>query len=70
MLPRIAHVPTLLVWGNKDTAVDPQSVKQLQTVFRDSRLVIFEDVGHLPYEEVPEQFNNALAEFLLAYVLS
>jgi len=29
-------------------------------------LVIFEGVGHLPYEEVPEQFNSTVIEFLLA----
>jgi pimeloyl-ACP methyl ester carboxylesterase len=25
---------------------------------------MFEGVGHLPYEEVPDQFNNAVIEFL------
>lgn len=64
MLPRIAHIPTLLIWGSLDAAVDPASAAQLKRRFRDCRLVMFEGVGHLPYEEVPEEFNRAVTEFL------
>jgi len=63
-LPRIAHIPTLLIWGSKDAAVDPASAAQLKQRFEDCRLVMLEGVGHLPYEEVPEEFNRAVAEFL------
>ena len=66
ILPRIAHIPTLLIWGGADTAVDPSSAVRLQENFKQCRLVIFEGVGHLPYEETPEQFNNIVIEFLLA----
>jgi pimeloyl-ACP methyl ester carboxylesterase len=64
VLPRITNIPTLLTWGTKDTAVDPASARQLRKHFRDCRLVLFEGVGHLPYEEVPEEFNRAVIEFL------
>jgi pimeloyl-ACP methyl ester carboxylesterase len=64
MLPRIAHVPTLLIWGNLDTAVNPASAAQLQQRFKHCRLVMIEGAGHLPYEETPEEFNRAVAEFL------
>ncbi len=64
MLPRIAQIPTLLIWGSSDTAVDPASAAQLQQCFKDCRLVMFEGAGHLPYEEVPEEFNRTVAEFL------
>ena len=64
-LPRIADIPTLLIWGTKDTAVDPASATQLQKNFRDCRLVMFEGVGHLPYEEVPDEFNSAVTKFLV-----
>jgi pimeloyl-ACP methyl ester carboxylesterase len=64
MLPRIAHIPTLLIWGSLDAAVDPASAAQLKQRFKDCRLVMFEGVGHLPYEEVPNDFNRAVAEFL------
>jgi pimeloyl-ACP methyl ester carboxylesterase len=64
MLPRIAKIPTLLIWGSLDTAVDPASAAKLKHRFRDCRLVMFDGVGHLPYEETPEQFNRAVTEFL------
>jgi len=63
-LPRIAHLPTFLMWGSLDTAVDPASAAQLQRCFSNCRLVMFEGVGHLPYEEAPEEFNRALIEYL------
>jgi pimeloyl-ACP methyl ester carboxylesterase len=64
-LPRIANIPTLLIWGSKDTAVDPASATQLKKYFRDCRLAIFDGVGHLPYEEAPDEFNRAVIEFLV-----
>jgi pimeloyl-ACP methyl ester carboxylesterase len=30
--------------------------------------VLFKGVGHLPYEEAPEEFNRALIDFLTAQV--
>jgi len=63
-LPRIANIPTMLIWGSLDTAVDPASAAQLKQRIRDCRLVVFDGVGHLPYEETPQDFNRAVAEFL------
>jgi pimeloyl-ACP methyl ester carboxylesterase len=62
--PKIRDYPTLLIWGTKDRAVDFRSAEQLRRNFRDARLVAFEGVGHLPYEEAPEDFNRALVAFL------
>ena len=64
-LPEIRDYPTLLVWGTKDRAVDFHSAEPLRRNFRNARLVAFEGVGHLPYEEASEDFNRALIEFLL-----
>ena len=63
-LPRIAHLPTLLIWGGLDSAVDPASAVQLKQQFRERQLVTFNGVGHLPYEEVPDEFNRAVTDFL------
>ena len=63
-LPKIRDYPTLLVWGTKDRAVHFQSAEPLRQNFRDVRLVAFEGVGHLPYEEASEGFNRALIDFL------
>jgi pimeloyl-ACP methyl ester carboxylesterase len=64
-LPRIAHIPTLILWGGVDNAVDPASASKLSRQFQDFRVQMFEGVGHLPYEEVPEEFNRAVMDFLV-----
>ncbi len=63
-LPKIHDYPTLLIWGTKDRAVYFRSAQTLRQNFRNARLIAFEGVGHLPYEEVPEDFNRALLAFL------
>ncbi|MGD0569044.1 MAG: alpha/beta hydrolase [Candidatus Sulfotelmatobacter sp.] len=64
-LPKLAGIPTLLMWGGKDTAVYPSSAAPLAKYFPNSELIVFPGVGHLPYEECPEEFNRALLEFLM-----
>jgi pimeloyl-ACP methyl ester carboxylesterase len=64
VLPEIRDYPTLLIWGTADRAVDFSSAEPLRRNFSDVRLIAFEGVGHLPYEECPERFNRALIEFL------
>jgi pimeloyl-ACP methyl ester carboxylesterase len=63
-LPKLESVPTLLMWGSLDPAVYASSARPLAKFFSNSRTLIFDGVGHLPYEECPEQFNRALIEFL------
>ncbi|MGA8309736.1 MAG: alpha/beta fold hydrolase [Terriglobales bacterium] len=63
-LPRIANIPALLLWGSRDAAVNPASAERLRGQFTDCRIEMFEGVGHLPYEEVPEQFNASVVAFL------
>lgn len=63
-LPSISHIPTLLIWGTLDAAVDPRSAAKLRSYLRDCRLLMMEGIGHLPYEEAPEEFNRAVIEFL------
>jgi pimeloyl-ACP methyl ester carboxylesterase len=64
LLPLLIDIPTLLLWGSKDTAVDPHSAQQLRRQFKHCRVEIFDGVGHLPYEEVPEAFNSDVIGFL------
>ncbi|MFY9560362.1 MAG: alpha/beta fold hydrolase [Terriglobales bacterium] len=65
-LPKIRDYPTLLMWGTRDRAVSFRSAEPLRRNFRDCHLVAFEGVGHLPYEEAPEEFNRALIDFLVS----
>ena len=63
-LPKISEYPTLLMWGSKDTAVYVSSMELLARHFVDVQKIVFPGVGHLPYEEAPEDFNRALIDFL------
>ncbi|HEY5174339.1 MAG TPA: alpha/beta fold hydrolase [Terriglobales bacterium] len=64
-LPAIGELPTLLLWGSRDTAVYASSAYALQSRLKNSALVMLDGVGHVPYEEVPEEFNRVICDFLL-----
>ena len=64
LLPKLADIPTLLMWGTKDPAVYFSSMEPLARHFANVQTVVFPGVGHLPYEECPEEFNRALIKFL------
>jgi 4,5:9,10-diseco-3-hydroxy-5,9,17-trioxoandrosta-1(10),2-diene-4-oate hydrolase len=56
---------TLLMWGDKDPAVLISSANEILKRLPKAQLRVFKGVGHLPYEEVPEEFNRALRNFLV-----
>ena len=64
LLPRLSSIPTLLMWGTRDPAVYFSSMERLGRFFPRAETAIFSGVGHLPYEECPEEFNQALINFL------
>jgi len=64
ILPKLGSISTLLMWGSKDGAVYASSAERLAKYFPDSKLIVFPGIGHLPYEECPEEFNRELIEFL------
>jgi pimeloyl-ACP methyl ester carboxylesterase len=64
LLPKLASIPTLLMWGSKDPAVYVSSIEPLAQHFSNVQKVVFPGVGHLPYEECPEEFNRELIHFL------
>jgi pimeloyl-ACP methyl ester carboxylesterase len=64
LLPALSPIPTLLMWGSSDSAVYATSMEPLARHFRDVQTVVFPGVGHLPYEECPEEFNRELVQFL------
>jgi len=63
-LPSIASIPVLLLWGAQDQVVSPRSGLLLRECFRDAQYVVLPDVGHLPYEEAPDEFNARVWRFL------
>jgi pimeloyl-ACP methyl ester carboxylesterase len=64
LLPALGSIPTMLMWGADDPAVYCSSMEPLARHFPGAEKVVFRGVGHLPYEECPEEFNRALIRFL------
>jgi pimeloyl-ACP methyl ester carboxylesterase len=57
-------VPVLLINGAEDRAVDPTSLLILRSHLRHCEHVPLPGLGHLPFEEAPEQFNPIVLKFL------
>jgi pimeloyl-ACP methyl ester carboxylesterase len=66
LLPSLAGIPTLLMWGSKDPAVYVSSMELLARHYPGAQKVVFPGVGHLPYEECAEDFNRELIRWLVA----
>lgn len=60
----LGDIRTLLIWGDRDRAVFAKSAYELQKRLRNSQVVMLKGIGHLPYEEAPAEFNEAVLRFL------
>jgi rifampin ADP-ribosylating transferase len=56
--------PTLIVWGDRDEVVPPEQADGLAAALPISRLVVYEDTGHLVLWEQPERLAGDVASFL------
>ena len=65
VLPLVESVPALLLWGEWDRAVHRNSASELHRRWKNSVVVIMKRIGHMPYEEVSEEFNRIVLDFLL-----
>ena len=63
-LRRMLDVPTLLIWGDRDSAVGLRSAEQLQRYLSRAELLTISGVGHIPFEEAPDAVNFAVARWL------
>lgn len=57
-------VPTLIIVGEKDAITPPDAARKMHEHIGGSRLVVIPEVGHLSNLESPQEFNDALADFL------
>ncbi len=63
IMPNI-KAPTLLVWGENDTATPVQDAKTMEKLIPDAGLVTFENAGHFSYLDKLQNFLVVLNEFL------
>jgi pimeloyl-ACP methyl ester carboxylesterase len=64
MLETLRDIPTLLLWGTRDRAVSIESGRHLQSRLNSVEMEVLAGVGHLPYEESPVAFSDAVNGFL------
>ena len=58
-------VPTLVMWGRDDNLIPVSSAENFADAIERSTLVIYDNVGHLPQEEVAEQSIADVRSFML-----
>jgi pimeloyl-ACP methyl ester carboxylesterase len=57
-------MPVLVVTGDDDRIVPTESTVQLAGKIAGAQLVVFDQCGHVPQEECPDQFMDAIITFL------
>ncbi|WIG95682.1 alpha/beta hydrolase [Myxococcus sp. SDU36] len=61
---REIQVPTLILWGSRDEWILPNYAEKFHANIPDSRLVVFEGLGHVPMEEDPTTTVAVVQDFL------
>ena len=59
-------VATLVLWGDKDAIIDRAATDALARSIRDSKLLVYEGVGHTLHWEDPARFAHDVAQFVEA----
>jgi len=63
LMPLI-EAPTLLIWGEKDTATPLRDAKTMEKLIPDAGLVLYEGCGHYSFLERPGQTAAVIKNFL------
>ena len=63
-LDRPIDVPTLVIWGERDVALDVMCLDDTERYVRDLRVERLPDASHWVQNDVPERVNALLVEFL------
>ena len=59
-----ALLPSLIIWGSRDPLIPVEHATVAHRALPDSRLEIFEDVGHFPQIHAPVRFAHTLIDFI------
>lgn len=62
-LPNL-RIPTLILSGKLDRIIPPENSERLQKLIPKAELKVIEGAGHHLHIEVPEEFNQAVVQFL------
>lgn len=56
--------PTMIIWGAEDEIIPLEAGKKMNSLIQGSNLVIFENCGHIPQEEMPEKVLTEISGFI------
>lgn len=59
------HTPTLVIWGDQDFTLDPQSFSELVNRLPEAKSHIIRDCGHQPHLAKSDEFNQIVMDFIL-----
>lgn len=62
-LMHLVKCPTLLIWGDQDTAAPLSDAKRMEELIPDAGLVVCEGAGHFSFAEQAPKVHGALAAF-------
>ncbi|MAM87244.1 MAG: alpha/beta hydrolase [unclassified Hahellaceae] len=68
LIPQV-QVPALILWGEEDKYFPVKNAYRFHEDIAGSRLVVYQDVAHLPMEEVPRQSATDFEGFLREHPL-
>jgi pimeloyl-ACP methyl ester carboxylesterase len=57
-------VPTLLVWGEHDPMIPAEHGRRAHALMPGSRLLVLPHAGHFPHRDDPDEFIDALTDFI------
>ena len=71
LIPRLPEikVPTLLLWGSEDQIIPVSEAREFDQLIEDTRLIIYDGVGHMCQMEIPERSVRDLDTFMKEKVI-
>jgi 2-hydroxy-6-oxonona-2,4-dienedioate hydrolase len=57
------QAPCLLIWGKEDIVTPPEAAHEFMSRLPDGRIVWYDQCGHAPMIEKPEEFAEAMLKF-------
>ncbi|MGB1317304.1 MAG: alpha/beta fold hydrolase, partial [Flavobacteriales bacterium] len=61
---KLVQCPTLIMWGDSDNLVNVEAAPRFHADIPNSELLIYENMGHVPMEEIPEKSAADFMAFL------
>jgi pimeloyl-ACP methyl ester carboxylesterase len=58
------NIPTLIIWGKHDAWIPVSHAYQFEQILPDRKLIIYDNAGHVPMEEIPYQTVKDVSIFL------